>query len=276
MNEPEPETQKLSANKQIDAADLLEWYFCEGKTSFARSVMGPMLSKAELYRHGSFPCYKCEDSPGIDDKTGDWCKRCNGTGFKHYELYSTSEEITARPTAEVVETRGFEPSHDVLQKYGAISRQLDAVRVKFGHAGVRVLEAFHGDAGARWGRTKHGRLFAVYPHTSAGRRVLAKATSANDPIELTSCEKLAVQAELQTAQPKLWRRELMDKAATQAEELYLDVLATFCGFDKTKKKAPKKRRATRRERENEAWAGSAPGAKEHGFKFEELKEAAGF
>jgi hypothetical protein len=237
-----------------------------------------MLSRAELYRHGSYPCYKCEEFPGIDATTGDWCPRCKGTGFKSFELYEKGE-VTAYPTAEVVEARGYEPNHAVLQKYGRISRRLDAVRAKLGSAGVEVLEAFYGDVGMRWGRTKHGRLFSLYPRTKAGKKLLEKTRAKerdNDPLTLSACERLGVQAELQGMQPKGWRRELMDAAAKQAEELHLEATLAFCSTAEKKKNKDPGRVKTKQRRRAEAWADGTPGAKSTGLSFDEIKEAAGF
>lgn len=261
--------------------ESLEWYFCEGKSTFSRSVTGPMLTRAELYRHGSYPCYKCEGC-GIVEETSDWCKRCNGTGFHSFELYKNDQDITAYPTAEVVEARGYEPSHEVLQRYGRVSRRLDQLVAKVGQSGLRALELFHGDSGMRWGRTKHGRLFALLPMTSAGRKILAKTETENDPVEMTACERIGVQVELQAAQPKAWRSELISLANKQAEELYQSAVKAWLETKPAKKNdrsAPtgerKKQRKTRRERKLEDRS-EGTAANDAGLSLAEIREVAGF
>ncbi len=217
-NSPQPTKKSLSNDDAVD----LEKYFCQYRSAFSRSITGPMLTRAELYSSGTFPCYYCQEFPGINEKTGDWCKPCKGTGFISFHLKG-KEDITAYPTAEVVESKGYEPSLQLLQDYGRISRRLDGVKAALGKEYLAVLEDYHGDLGARWGRTRWGRLFAIYPRTKAGRALVIMATEeakGENEVVLTPVERLGVQAELQRVKPSSERKRLLAACREQAEAMY--------------------------------------------------------
>ena len=199
----------------------LEWSFGEGTSTFRRSIFGAMLTRADLYRHGTYPCFRCAGSPGVDAQTGDWCRRCKGTGFFSFENYATKAAVTAFPTLASQEGGGYDPSHVVLQLYAKIARRLDVVAARGAPHYPRVLERYHGDEGARWGRTPEGRIFAVVPETPAGHRLLMRVRQPNE-MEMTNADRMDAQVKLDRRQPKKWRRELLRLARKQAEEMYGD------------------------------------------------------
>ena len=85
---------------------------------------------------------------------------------------------------------------------------------------LEVLRRYYGDTGARWGRTSKGRVFSIYPLTSAGQRLLKRTRrDGDDQVTLTDCERLGVQADLQKSQPKQDRGALLVQADEQARAL---------------------------------------------------------
>lgn len=204
-------------------------------------------------------------------KPGDWCKRCNGSGFKHCHVYEGKEPLDARPTAEVRVSHGYEPSDRALLLYAHVSRQLDVVRREAGEDGFRALELFHGDQGVRWSNTSHGRIFSVLVLTPAARRILERVERSEDKAraraekkgegraleqELTPAERLGVQADLQAVRPENWRRDLFDLAKRQALALYSKAARAWVGGGSLGVSKP----STGRRRPVERWEGSGEAA----------------
>ncbi len=254
--DPAPDRKRTLSNQD---GDVLERYFCQHKSAFSRSITGPMLTKAELYSSGTYPCYWCEgDFPGIKPN-GEWCEKCNGTGFCSLFLKS-KEEITAQPTAEITASKGYEPDHGMLQEYGQVARRLDVVKARAGMRALTALEEYHGDSGAKWGRTRWGRMFCIYPLTASGRRLLVQvAGERNNEVVLTPLERLGVQAELQRVKPDEKRRELLAKALTESEAIYQ--LAVDAWIDSAPPR-PAKPKDTRPRKAPEKWSAVEKPARE--------------
>lgn len=210
-------------------AYYLEYYFGEGRTVFQRSTFGAMLTRADLYRHGTFPCFSCEGSPGVSAATGEWCRSCRGTGFYSFERSASKDSppVTVCPSKAAAEPSGYEPSHQALQIFGRIGRRLDIVAERGGRHFPKVLELAHGDEGARWANTKMGRLFALHRLVAPGRRLLARSRDDGAHVELIPSDALKVQVELQRTQPKAWRRKLIEETLEQAKELYGDAVQAW-------------------------------------------------
>lgn len=136
--------------------------------------------------------------------TGGWCRPCNGTGSVpktesgpppcercsgsgraaafnvrpgHHDvpcvdcLSTGRAQLTAEPTGSSVEGSDNAPSEGALTLYALTSRQLEAVR-NVSDVSARAIEVLFGDIGARWARTHHGRMFALYHLTPAGKRLV--------------------------------------------------------------------------------------------------------
>jgi hypothetical protein len=112
-----------------------------------------------------------------------------------------------------------------LQLYGRISRRFEAIAARAGRTHIEVLSDVHGDLGAKWARRREGRIFAVYPRTLAGRRLILKTCDERNPITLAPDERLRNLNDVQGRQPKKWRGELLEQAAQQAKKLYGDACA---------------------------------------------------
>jgi hypothetical protein len=210
-----------------DAASL-EFYFCDGKSMFAKSTMGGMLERADMFSHATERCWGCLDEAGVS-LTGGWCKGCGGSGFIAVEITFDKDDsnVNAWPTAEPQETMGFEPSHEALQLYGRVSRRLAVVASYGGASLVDVLDDYHGDIGAKWGRRREGRIFAVYARTLAGRRLIVQTCKGQNIVAMAPDERLRVLVEVQKRQPKNARGDLLEQAAVQARKLYGDACAAW-------------------------------------------------
>lgn len=108
--------------------------------------------------------------------------------------------------------------HSVLVEYAKMSRDLDRVAELDGRV-VSGLEIYYGDEGAVWGRTRHGRMFALYRLTRAAGQILKHGQQEN-PTDLGVSARLATEAELDRQQPKAWRRQLLNAADEQARRIY--------------------------------------------------------
>jgi hypothetical protein len=214
----------------------LQWFFGRGSTVFERSTFGAMLDRLDKDAHTSTPCTLCEGAgileeggfaikkvgDDFDERTvehGGWCPRCRGTGFTPVRTRKSKEALTARPSKPPIEGGGEAPDDTALTRYAVTSRRLSTVERSDPEA-IEVLAAYYGDAGCRWGRTRHGRLFAVYALTPAGCKLIKMALEGRqDAIEMSDHERIGVAAELEQTQPKRQRRALLDAAAVQALEL---------------------------------------------------------
>jgi hypothetical protein len=182
----------------------LDWYFGPGSALFERSTMGGMLDRASLFSLPYLPDPELvlarlhrlphEPPPG---------------------------EVTARPTGHSYQAGGYTPDEGALNRYAYISRILSRVG-RAAPFGLDVLSAYYGDQGARWGRTRHGRLFSVYPLTEAGKELLRRARKRTKGADLGLCaaEELAAVFEVQAVQPMPARRLLGEQARREATKHY--------------------------------------------------------
>jgi hypothetical protein len=133
--------------------------------------------------HGAWETTTFEKSVPVT--VGSWCQLCGGTGEVAKRRPKGSETravyvgsrcelvggLDARPGApQQGGTARSEPDTTALVRFAITSRRLsrlaDRHRV--------VLLAYHGDVGARWGRSQPGRIFALYPLTKGGRSLLGR------------------------------------------------------------------------------------------------------
>lgn len=170
------------------------------------------------------------------------CGACGGTGAikargrvheHHWSRYNWSrferDPETKRLVAVMLDARPssgkpaeYPPDpfalHEVLVEYAKMSRDIDSVAAIDPRV-VAGLEMYYGDEGAVYGRTRHGRIFALYRLTKAARQLLAKGSQEN-PTDLGVSARLATEADLDRQQPKVWRRQLLNAADEQARRIY--------------------------------------------------------
>lgn len=214
--------------------DDLDWYFGEGSATFERSCFGAQLEHAELFARAMRPCFDCGGLPqsvyggevggsGFAE-SGAECKRCSGCGWVVCEQRLTGP-LTVKPKPEHRGESGYWPGHATLVRFATVSRVVRAV-ADMSAALAGALRAYYGDQGARWGLTKNGRIFAVYPLTKAGQRLVeaSRRRSESRDAVLREDEVLGVEQELQRQQPNDLRRLLLDRADREARVLHANAL----------------------------------------------------
>lgn len=209
----------------------LDWYFGEGGATFERSTFGAQLAHAELFARTTRPCFDCGGVPESTyggevggsgfTESGTECRGCRGIGWIVCDQRA-SGPLTVRPKAPPHHESGYWPGHDALVRFATMSRVVKAVAAaKAVLAGA--LRAYYGDQGARWGLTKNGRIFAVYPLTAAGQRLL-KMSRRRSEVVLQDDEVLGVEQEIQRSQPNDIRRLLLDRADREARVLHAEAI----------------------------------------------------
>ncbi len=242
-------TDRLATMNLGDEASL-EWYLSRGQSAFQRSTCGAMLERLQRDAFTSAQCAKCggsgileiggigHDAAGRETRSeyGGWCDRCKGTGHTPIRTRNSRHELTARPKGLQRESEGYVPDDYTLTRFAIVSRRLGKV-AEVSPESAQVLVAFYGDQGARYGRTRLGRLFAVYPHTSAGQELALAAASEAKCVPLSHLERLEVQAELQHDMARLpagkidethaRRQRLLTEASKEAAALYHAAVAIW-------------------------------------------------
>ena len=135
---------------------LLERYFSDGAAE--RSNAGGILDHLERYsvRH---PKHARARGPDAHHPSC-ICPEC-------------TNEVTARPKAEVRERSKDGPDDSLVSLLGSVSRRLSVVR-KADPTSYLVLAAWFGDAGARHAHLEGGRLVALLVHTPTGKDAVAR------------------------------------------------------------------------------------------------------
>lgn len=167
-------------------ADLI-WYFSEGSRIFSRSTFGGMLEHAEVM---SF------------DSSGERIPRPDRSAWNVVPIAHTRQEPS------------YTPDDTALVRLAGVSRRLRLLR----REDAIVLQAYYGDIGERWARTKIGRLFALYALTDAGQAYYDEVAQ-NDPEHVRADERIASLAELQRRAPTSVRKRLLAAMHSQAERL---------------------------------------------------------
>lgn len=191
-----PVSSRLSRGDQAE----LQWFFGRGQTAFERSTMGGILDRSQVY-----------DLNAIREM---YSKNGERSPYPH-------GPITARPTAELQSPPSHEPDDKALTRYARVSRRLIAMEKEW-RLGVVVLETFFGDVGARWADSDQKRLFALYPLTLSGKRLLkADAKRHPDRLAMPDHERIGVLAllERKPGQSKQARRVLLMQCEKQATAL---------------------------------------------------------
>jgi hypothetical protein len=198
-----PAARTRGTTRAARAADL-EWYWTDGQLLFESSSFGAVLERQARFGQESVECAKCHGT-GFTQTDGT-CRACKGIGGKPKRLSfrgtakrgqlllstarcglcqgRTGHTDCARchGTGAVEkapvglcsraydEVPSYAPNENDLTRYAQVSRWL--MRIPPG--AVRVLEAYYGLDGYRWGSTKWGRVMAVVPLTLTGGALLQR------------------------------------------------------------------------------------------------------
>lgn len=246
-------------------AELLEWFFGPGTWTFSRSTSGLIIERLEMYAYGSDPCEACNgtgfrggwsygdeaekkrsraeelaallgieahpDKSHRDYDRDATCDACRGSCVEaRTSRRRQNDEVTVWPSGEDPHGASYSMMEMSLQKYGIACRRLSIVAT-LNHRAAAVLEAFHGDWGARWagGILSEGRIFAVYPFTPAGHKLIrmSRDKASLEDAELRPDEVLGVEFSLQRQQPNRRRGDLFKAAREQAKRTYAEACRTW-------------------------------------------------
>lgn len=217
-----------------DESDL-GWFLGQGEGNFMRSTTGPMLERAKVMSAS----YTYDDlSNRMSDK---YDRRAPDIPDRDFKVAhgAMMQDITAMPsgkqpvdvTPEGHVRIGNDPDHCVVIRYASVSRRLSRVDAYSVDAG-KYLRVYYGDSGARWGRSKHGRIFSLYALTPAGSKLVAKVESEDPGVDfLPADERLGVIAALQgiPSAMKMSRKRALDMADTQAWAMYRAACLVWLG-----------------------------------------------
>jgi hypothetical protein len=208
---------------------LLDWFFGYGQTIFYQSTYGDMVDRAHFFMYGEGrKCALCKGAGFTDFKPNTTCPGCTGLGHTPKRIPNSDPDTwTARPHGHPFEEPSYTPDHDDLSRFGEATRMLSRVGAKDPES-AEVLAAYWGNSGARWGATNKGRLFAVYPLTHSGARMIHQSLAKlQDESRLPPAEILGVEAELQRSQPKAERAKAFEAARVQSIALYNRAVAAW-------------------------------------------------
>lgn len=194
----------------------LDWFFGLGQSAFEGSIFGAQLEQARSLRYRTERCKRC-GGDGFTKSDGQ-CPKCLGMGRLAYKRRGNGRTPTVYPTAEVKSSGGYSPDERILERYAQVSRTLDRA-TSLDDCARPVLWCYYGDLGARWARTKHGRIFALYVLTQPAKRLLEIGEQQTADLGIRPDERLGVEAGLQSTQPKTARAELLTRADLDARRL---------------------------------------------------------
>jgi len=142
-----PEVRRTSGNlrcameMQTNHEQDLLWYFGEGQSTFRHSSFGDVLERAQALAF---------------DSEGQRIPRRSRDDWHTMPVSSSRREPS------------YTPDDGDLVRAAGISRRLR----RLGPEEAMVLHVYYGDIGARWARTRPGRLFSLYGLTDAGQKWL--------------------------------------------------------------------------------------------------------
>ena len=154
---------------------------------FSRSMFGGMLEHAEVMGF---------------DSSGQRIPRPDRSAWNVVPIAHTQQEPSDTPDDEA------------LVRLASVSRRLRHL----GREHALVLQAYYGDIGERWARTKAGRDFAVYALTDAGQPNYDEAAR-KDTEHVRADERIAALAELQRRAPTGARKRVLFEMHQQAMRL---------------------------------------------------------
>lgn len=220
----------------------IEWFLSLGEVHFMRSTTGPMLERAKVMS----PSYTHDE---LDNRLPDKYDRRQPVGWTPptdergrpagvVARGAVMTTVTANPscgrpievTVDGAVRIGNDPPHNVVVQYASVSRRLSRVEGQSIEAG-KHLRLYYGDSGAKWGRTKHGRIFSLYASTPAGKALVALVEKQDECVFLPADDRLGVIAELQgiPSVSKLSRKRALDLADKQAWAMYRAACLVWLG-----------------------------------------------
>lgn len=220
-------------------ADLV-WFFGEGAARFERSPEGARLDAAAQFGFdsggGRIESLR-EHEARVWEARQRQCRRPAVTmeqaaadDIRAYLLDIGAYEdgaITAQPVhLSRGEGAGYVPDHSTLTRFARISRDLRRCSPEQRAA----LEAYHGEAGARWERAgvALGRIVCVMVLVPSGQAALAarwrRLRHADDG---GAVDRLVAEIAHQGVSPTVDRRRLLDSAEHQARQLLAAAHAQF-------------------------------------------------
>lgn len=266
--EPARQMDHRHGETQIPPAEesLLEWYFGPARALFERSTCGAMLDRMKLEGMVSRECTQCRGRGFLEDadispamrrcspcegpashepgrqkracpwcwkgsgevREGCWCRRCNGTGFMPIREKRSRAALTVRPKSHHGGGNGFEVDDTALRKFAKMSRRISELYEKDREA-LNILAAYYGQVGLRYGRTKRGRIMAVYALTLCGQRLVKRGQKFGfeNGEALMAYQIIENEVEANGLKPLPQRTELINKADEQARVLLRKACAAW-------------------------------------------------
>jgi hypothetical protein len=194
-------------------------------------------------------CYHCRASgEKRNEDRQDICPVCSEDGERSESSPwlgpGFTVPITARPTgghaggyrwsggsstdsAEVVPLANYDQEESAVQ-FGKALRLVSSLKAQDAAIGAAV-EAYCGPDGQKWAGHRYGRMFALWPLTTAGRMLI---DGASWEFKIPPCERIAVERtnEAKQADPTGRRRALIRRADEQARVLRGAVEAKIGGM----------------------------------------------
>lgn len=113
---------------------------------------------------------------------------------------------------------------DAAVEQGRVGREFEALREQDPEVAA-AIESYYGLDGDIWGKHKWGRIFSLWQHTAAGKRLAQESAERSHlghgflikPLELIASER---DAELRAAEKTSRRRALIARADSEARQLF--------------------------------------------------------
>lgn len=174
--------------KQSDEAQL-DWYFGSGRLVLGgSSSFGYQLEHAQMYH---------VEGPHVP-----------------------KDQVTAWPTKQPMREAGFTPDDESMWRSGWLSKRLKEL-AEVDPLAVQILEAYWGDEGAVYARSKHTRAASLVKFTKTGQRMLREAQGrerAQAPVKACASvgSELAVMTEKATMMRALCEARALYEYACEA------------------------------------------------------------
>lgn len=155
-----------------------------------------------------------------------------GQMLERAALYSTRgqklvvDEITAWPAKAPRRESSFEPDDLRLHKFAKVARRMRLL-AEINPLYVNVFEAYYGEIGDRFSRTKMGRHASLISMTASGRRLIAKSRAKSAGMAGLN-EVLRFENDV-LASSDVARKALVSKALTEAYELWDQACSAWNG-----------------------------------------------
>ncbi|MEJ7727626.1 MAG: hypothetical protein WKG00_00245 [Polyangiaceae bacterium] len=170
--------------------DLLIWFYEEGIGAFSRSPLGVALER--------------QAALAFDEA---------GRRIPKATAWTHAADIAHRHRPGEA---SYMPDETLLLRAASVSRRLRRVAAANARA-EQTLEVYYGFIGARWARSTEGRLFALYPLTEAGARLVLDDIGVQRDATALPHERISHALSAQRSAPSEARREQLARMRSQAE-----------------------------------------------------------